>query len=89
MWIINPQAETRQGLGQQADDLVARIVDEDQQAASRFRGRQDCWHGFRSWRTKFCFANLQTVENRRGRPAFSCAAADQRQRHPHSIAQII
>jgi len=76
--IINPQAERAKDWSQQADDLVARIVDED---ASGITIRGAKMLGTSSiMANEVLVANLQPLKARRGRPGIFLRAADQHQK---------
>ena len=75
--IINPQAERGKDWGEQAEDLVARIVDEDA-AGITIRGAKML--GTSSiMANEVLVANLQPLQARRGRPCLLLRAADEHQ----------
>ena len=85
--IINPQAERGKDWGQQAEDLVARIVDEDcgrHHHPRRQDARHQLDHGERG-------AGRQpaAAEARRGGPRLLLRAADERQGPARAVAQIL
>ena len=85
--IINPQAERAKNWGEQAEDLVARIVDEDSTGIT-IRGAKMLGtvldHGQRS-----AGRQSATAEAGRGRPRVFLRAADERQGHPRAVAQVL
>ncbi len=85
--IINPQAERGKDWGEQDEDLVARIVDEDSERRHH-PGRQDARHfldhGQRGFRRQSAAAQA-----RRGGPRLFLRRADERQGHARSVAQIL
>ena len=85
--IINPQAERAKDWGEQADDLVARIVDEDTDGIT-IRGAKML--GTSSiMANEVLVANLQPLQAGRGRPRLLLRAADERQGHPRPVAQVL
>ena len=85
--IINPQAERGKDWGEQAEDLVARIVDEDAGGIT-IRGAKML--GTSSIMANEVFvANLQPLKARRGGARLLLRAADERQGPARALAQVL
>ena len=85
--IINPQAERGKDWGEQTEDLVARIVDEDSERHHHPR-RQDARHQL-DHGERGAGRQPSAAEAGRGRPRLFLRAADEHQGLARAVAQVL